>query len=90
MLRFAALFSLAAVALPLRPPPRGGVPRGGVSGSPASSYTSTKALYAQIDGILRRAQKQSEGMAARTARALGNRWTEMEPAALVEVCSSHY
>ena len=53
---------------------------------PGAAPASTKALYAQIDTVLRRGQQ--EGGASRavtTARALGKRWMEMPPAELVEV-----
>ena len=49
------------------------------------SAGSSKALYAQIDTVLRRGQKKgSSPLAMNTARALGKRWMEMPPADLVE------
>ena len=51
----------------------------------SASQASTKALYAQIDTVLRRGQKEGGSpLAVSTARALSRRWMELPPAELVE------
>ena len=72
------LTALAALGSTLRVPP--------VRCSAAANGPSKKALYAQIDSVLRRAREKegADRMSAQVARSLGNRWLEMEPEDLVE------
>ena len=78
-MRAALLLTLASVATALRvPPPR----------CCAAAAASTKQLYSQIDSALRRARSKAgssgNGLAASTAKSLGNRWMDLAPAELVE------
>merc|ERR1719262_827463 len=72
------VFSVTLSSALRAPPPR-------LSATGDVGAASTKRLYSQIDGIIRRARTKTDNrLSLSMASALGNRWLEMEPEKLVE------